>query len=304
MTDLAVETVGLRKDYRRGGRHRTVAVDDLHLAVPPGSVHGLLGPDGAGKTTTLRLMLGLARPTSGTVRLLGEEVPRRLGAAMPRVGALVDRPRFLGALSGRRNLELLARTAGAPTSTVPRALDRVGLTARGEDRCARYSPALRHRLAIASALVKDPELVVLDEPVRGLDVAGAHLVHEMVRDLAEDGATVVLTSHLLAEVQQICDTVTVMAEGRQVSTGEVDDLVGRDRGHGVWVSVSDPGRAVQVLAAAGLSATREGPALYVEGASDPARITEVLARQGLFVRELVPDRPDLEAVTAVERPDR
>ncbi len=296
MTDLVLETRGLRKEFRsRRGRH-VVAVADLDLQVPRGGVHGFLGPNGSGKTTTIRMLLGLAGASAGEMRLLGEPVPQRLPAVMDGVGAVVEQPKFLPGFTGRRNLTLLARSIGVPTSRVDAAIERVGLAGREEDRYKAFSLGMRQRLAIAATLLKSPQLLILDEPTNGLDPAGIRDIRDTVRELGESGVTVLLSSHILAEVQQVCDSVSVIGNGRLLAAGTVAELVGRARSGGVWVGVPDAGAAGDRLTGAGLRVTRDRHHLYVEGVDDPADVTRLLADAGIYVRELVPDRPDLEQV--------
>ncbi len=295
MTDLVIETTGLRKEYRSRG-HRVVAVDDLDLTVRRGGVHGFLGPNGSGKTTTIRMLLGLASASSGRIRVLGEEVPRRLPRVIGRIGAVVEQPKFLPGMTGWRNLALLARTIGTPVGRVDAALERVGLEGRGREPYRGYSLGMKQRLAIAATLLKAPELLILDEPTNGLDPAGIRDIRELVRALASQGVTVVLSSHILAEVQQVCDSVSIIAEGRLLSTGAVADLVGRDESPGVRVGVADTESAARVLAEAGMRVSRAGTHLYVSDAVDPSVVTRLLAERGLYVHELVADRPDLESV--------
>ncbi len=295
MTDLVIETAGLRKEYRSRG-HSVVAVDDLDLALRRGGVHGFLGPNGSGKTTTIRMLLGLASPSAGRIRVLGEEVPRRLPRVIGRVGAVVEQPKFLPGMTGRRNLELLSRTIGAPKARLDSALDQVGLEGRDKDLYKAYSLGMKQRLAIAATLLKAPELLILDEPTNGLDPAGIRDIRELVRALGSQGVTVLLSSHILAEVQQVCDSGSLIAGGRLLSSGTVADLVGRDESAGVRVGVGDTSTAAQVLTEAGMRVSRDGTHLYVSDVEDPAQITRLLADRGLYVRELVVDRPDLESV--------
>jgi ABC-2 type transport system ATP-binding protein len=296
MTDLVIEALGLRKEFRTRRGRKVVAVDDLDLQVPPGGVHGFLGPNGSGKTTTIRMLLGLARPTAGSMRLFGEEVPRRLPAVMSRVGAVVEQPKFVPTFTGRKNLLLLAGSVGVPASEVDAALDRVGLSGRDRERYKGYSLGMKQRLAIAATLLKSPELLILDEPTNGLDPAGIRDIRDMIRELGESGVTVLLSSHILAEVQQVCASVSIIGDGRLIASGRVEDLVGDNTLSVVRTWVADPGAATGHLTDAGYRVTRDGDHLNVEGFEHPEDITRVLAGHGLFVRELAPVRGDLEAV--------
>jgi ABC-2 type transport system ATP-binding protein len=296
MTELVIETHDLRKEFRnRRGRH-VVAVDGLDLAVPRGGVHGFLGPNGSGKTTTIRMLLGLASASEGGMQLFGEPVPRRLPSVMNRIGAVVEQPKFLPSFTARRNLSLLAGTIGVPRTRVDQTLERVGLAGRDRDRFKTFSLGMKQRLAIAATLLKEPDLLILDEPSNGLDPAGIREVRELIRDLGESGVTVLLSSHILAEVQQVCDSVSIIGNGRLLAAGTVEELVGREGVAGVRVGVHDLDAARRHLAEAGLTVTREEHHLYVEGVTDPARITRILAGHDQYVRELTPDRKDLESV--------
>ena len=295
MTELVIETQDLRKEFRTR-RGQVVAVDGLDLAVPRGGVHGFLGPNGSGKTTTIRMLLGLASATAGSMRLFGEPVPSRLPSVVNRIGAVVEQPKFLPTFTARRNLSLLAGSIGIPRSEVDRALEQVGLAGRDRDRYKTYSLGMKQRLAIAATLLKQPDLLILDEPSNGLDPAGIREIRELIRHLAESGVTVLLSSHILAEVQQVCDSVSIIGSGRLLASGTVHDLVGREQVAGVRVGVHDLETARRHLADAGLTVTREEHHLYVEAVSDPARITRILADHDLYVRELTPDRKDLESV--------
>ena len=296
MSDLVIETTGLRKEFRtRRGRH-VIAVQDLDLAVPAGGVHGFLGPNGSGKTTTIRMLLGLARASDGEMRLFGRPVPSQLPAVMRRIGAVVEQPKFVPTFTGRKNLELLAGTIGVPDSRVDAALDRVGLGGRDRERFKGYSLGMKQRLAIAATLLKSPDLLILDEPTNGLDPAGIRDIRDMIRGLGESGVTVLLSSHILAEVQQVCRSVSIIGNGRLLASGPVDELVGRGAGGTTHVSVADRETAAGHLSSAGYRVTRDGDVLVVDGAQDPADITRVLAEQRLYVSELTPVRADLESV--------
>jgi len=298
MTEHVIETRGLRKEFRT--RHGVrVAVDGLDLAVPAGGVHGFLGPNGSGKTTTIRMLLGLARATSGEMRLFGRPVPDELPHVIGRVGAVVESPKFSPTFTARQNLGLLARAGGVPVDRVDTALTTVGLADRADERYHGYSLGMKQRLAIAATLLKDPALLVLDEPTNGLDPAGIREIREMVRGLGERGVTVLVSSHLLAEVQQVCTSASIIGRGRLLAQGRVDDLLGG--GTSYRVVVTDPEAAVVGLREAGLVVRREPGAppgtLAVDPAgAGPARITQVLGERGLWLSELSPVRADLEQV--------
>ena len=297
MSAPVIETVGLRKEFRtRRGRH-IVAVHGLDLAVPAGGVHGFLGPNGSGKTTTIRMLLGLARASKGEMRLFGEPVPQRLPHVMNRVGAVVEQPKFIPTFSGRKNLILLARSIGVPGSSVDSAIAQVGLTGRDRERFKGYSLGMKQRLAIAATLLKSPDLLILDEPTNGLDPAGIRDIRDMIRELGESGVTVLLSSHILAEVQQVCHSVSIIGNGRLLASGDVDELVGDEAATATRLLISDPRLATTHLREAGYSVTSDPDgALLVEGATTPDDITRVLAERGLYVRELTPVRRDLESV--------
>ncbi len=293
--DLAISTRGLRKTYR-SLRGRSVAVEGLDLDVPYGGVHGFLGPNGSGKTTTIRMLLGLIRPDSGTMTLFGQTVPQHLPAVIGRVGAIVEQPKFFPQFSARRNLELLAGAIGAPPTAVGRVLTDVGLADRAKDSYRSYSLGMKQRLAIAATLLKDPDLLIFDEPTNGLDPAGIREIRDTMRRLGSEGKTVLVSSHILAEVEQVADTVSIIGHGRLLASGRVDELVGGQATLSVKVGVADLPAAHQVLQAAQLDARVEGAHLQVRGVADSADITRLLAAQGLYVNELVPQHADLESV--------
>jgi ABC-type multidrug transport system ATPase subunit len=293
MTDLVVETHGLRKVFRDRG-HRVAAVDGLDLAVERGGVHGFLGPNGSGKTTTIRMLLGLARPDAGEIRVLGRPLPDELPEALRRVGAVVEHPQFSPDLSARRNLQLLARTIGLSRTRVDEVLDEVGLSRRARSRYRSYSYGMKQRLGVAAALLKSPELLILDEPTNGLDPAGIRDMRELIGRLGSSGVTVLLSSHVLAEVQQVCSSVSIIGDGALLASGTVDELLGESTAH-TRVGISDPEQAAMVLTATGYAVVRDEDDLLVQGHEHPEEITRALAAHDLYVNELSAVRPDLES---------
>lgn len=293
-----VEVAGARKTYRRLRKPPFRAIDDLDLTVAEGGVHGFLGPNGSGKTTTIRLLLGLVRADggSGPIALLGHRVPDELPAVVNDVGALVESPQFFPSFSGRRNLEILARVAGLPDARVDEALARVALTDRAGDRVKAYSLGMKQRLGIAAALMKRPKLLILDEPSNGLDPAGIREVRELIRTLGSHGITVFLSSHLLGEVEQVCDTVDILVRGRRIASGSVKDVLATRATGEVRVRVEDLARGASVLSGAGFAVTAAGDHLVVASAPDPSALTRALADQGLYVSELTPVTANLESV--------
>lgn len=293
-----IEVTGLRKTYRRFRRPPQNAVDGLDLTVDEGGVFGFLGPNGSGKTTTIRLLLGLVSSDGGDIRLLGKAVPGGLATVIPRVGALVESPVFFPGFSGRRNLELLAGVAGLPKSRVDEVLEIVELRDRARDRVKGYSLGMKQRLGIAAALLKKPQLLILDEPSNGLDPGGIRQVRELLRNLGSTGTTVFLSSHLLAEVEQVCDHVAILNRGRLVTAGSVREIIegSRSATRDVRVRVADLPAADAVLREAGWQVRPAGDHFVVSGVDDPGRITYALASVGQYVTELTPLAPDLESV--------
>ena len=290
-----IEIEGLRKEYRRR-KGRTVAIDGLDLAVPQGGVFGFLGPNGSGKTTTIRCILGLARPTKGSVRLLGRPVPGGLAESIGRVGAIVEAPALFPTMSGRDNLELLGAMDRIGPKRVSAALEGVGLAERADDQVRKYSLGMRQRLALAAALLKDPELLILDEPANGLDPAGIRSVRELLGRLSAEGRTVFVSSHLLAEIQQTCDRVAILNRGRCITQGTVAE-VSAAAGHGsaVLVTVDDLTGALAVLERAGFRVeSGQGHLRVAVDASEAARISQALGEQGHWVRELRTEERNLE----------
>lgn len=273
MSDLAIETQGLTKRF--GAQ---AAVDGIGLVVPRGAVYGFLGPNGSGKTTTIRMLLGLVRASAGSARVLGSDMPRRLDTVLPRVGALVEGPAFAPFLSGAANLrrfDAADRHASPATrgARVAAALDRVGLEHAARKKAGAYSLGMKQRLGLANALLMPRELLVLDEPTNGLDPQGTREVRSLIRSFAADGTTVFVSSHLLAEVEQLCTHVGVMSAGRLVAQGTLEEFrrSGESR---VEVLTLDPGRARAVLARLGL--VTDAAAFAADAGAD-AVVTALLA---------------------------
>jgi ABC-2 type transport system ATP-binding protein len=289
-----IEARGLRKEYRRLRGGKTIALDGLDLEVPEGGVFGFLGPNGSGKTTTIRCLLGLVRPSAGECRVLGAD-RGGLPSVIGRIGSIVEAPAFFPRFSGRRNLELLAGVQGIPRQNVDASLAEVGLATRAKDPVRTYSLGMKQRLGIAAALLKDPSLLILDEPANGLDPAGIKEVRELLRQLGGAGRTVFVSSHILSEIEQVCDRVAILTRGRCVASGPVAELLSA-RATGVVVKVDDSARALEVLQSAGMTAVLTGDRIRVEVPEvDGARVTRALADQGLYLSELHADEVDLES---------
>ena len=295
--ESAVTTRGLTKRFRSG----QVAVDAIDLDVPRGSVYGFLGPNGSGKTTTIRMLLGLVAPTAGGITVLGQPVPEAAQRVLPRVGALVEGPAFHPYLTGRANLTRLDaadRTADPRTSRrrVDEALGRVGLAAAATKRYRQYSLGMKQRLGIAAALLQPRQLLVLDEPTNGLDPQGTREVRTLIRELADEGTSVFVSSHLLAEIEQVCDSVGIMSVGRLVLQGSLAELHSRGQAT-VGVTTGQPAQAADALQRMGLV-----PILVADGveaalgSAAPEEVTAALVRVGVGVRGLAVRRPTLEDV--------
>jgi ABC-type multidrug transport system ATPase subunit len=292
-----IEVEGLRKEYRRLRGGRTVAVAGLDLEVPEGGVFGFLGPNGAGKTTTIRCLLGLVRPDAGSLHLLGADVSKGLARVIGKVGSIVEQPALFPRFSGRRNLEILARIQGRDARAIDQVLERVSLTDRAKDNVRTYSLGMKQRLGIAAALMKDPSVLILDEPANGLDPAGIVEVRELIRSLGAEGRTVFVSSHILSEVQQTADRVAILARGRLVKAGPVHEVLAAGRARGMLVRVSDLEAGRQALADADLSATIDAGVLRVDAQPDQGeRINRALVAANLYPSELRADEVDLETV--------
>ena len=304
----AIEISDLRMSYRtRRGPVR--ALDGLDLVVPDGGVFGFLGANGAGKTTTIRALLGLLPGVTGRMRMLEADVPTALDRVIDRVGALVEAPSFFPNFTGRRNLQLLADARGFPRDRVDEMLATVSLTARAETRFATYSLGMKQRLGVAAALLKDPQLLILDEPANGLDPGGILEMRTLLRRLGAEGRTVFVSSHILSEVQQLCDRVAVVHHGRCIASGTVHELLqGGQSRYRVRVpgKENDAAAAAAVLGQAGFAVERDGGAhLIVDVDGDNAsRVTKALADAAIYVAELTPVERTLEdAFLELTRPE-
>jgi ABC-2 type transport system ATP-binding protein len=290
MGEYLVETNDLTKSY--GGR--VPAVDRVSLSVWRGEIYGFLGPNGAGKTTTLRMLAGLIRPTAGSASVHGD----RPGSpeALARTGALIESPGFYPYLSGQDNLRVVARYAGVDNRRVAAVLETVDLSDRGGDRYAHYSLGMKQRLGVAAALLKDPELLILDEPTNGLDPAGMRDMRALLRDLGQRGHTVLLSSHLLGEVQQLCDRVGVISGGRLLAESTVEDLLGQA---GLLVRAEPMEKAretLERLAGTGNVAVADGSFRLRTGPEQAGRVSRALADAGVTLTELRPLERTLEEV--------
>jgi ABC-2 type transport system ATP-binding protein len=277
-----------------------VAVDKVELRVPRGSAFGYLGPNGAGKTTLIRMLLGLTQASGGTMRLLGRTVPDDRAAALARVGAIVEEPRFHRHLTGRENLTVIA-AARKPEAhdRIDGALARVGLSQRADERVKRYSLGMRQRLGVARSLLADPELLILDEPTNGLDPAGIHEFRDMIRGFVAEGRTVLLSSHLLDEVEKICDEVAIVDRGKVVVQGSIAELAAGGK-QTILIATSDEEQALAILAGhRGVkSASAEASGIRVTLSANSVEVQDDISRRlvlaGLAIRRFEPARVSLE----------
>jgi ABC-2 type transport system ATP-binding protein len=297
--NLAIHTVGLGKKF--GERS---ALESIDLEVPRGTAFGFLGPNGAGKTTLIRLLLGLATPTSGTIKLLGHNMPAGSAEALARVGAIIEEPRFHAHLSGRENLfvHAAAREKAAHARIGP-ALARVGLNARADDKVKTYSLGMRQRLGVARSLLADPELLILDEPLNGLDPAGILEFRGLIRDLVDEGRTVLLSSHLLDEVEKVADYAAIVDQGRVVAQGSIASLTAGGGARAIDIVSDSQTRAASLLAAVpgvARATDHEGGLrieLSPEAPVDREIVTELLKRllnDGIGVERVAPVASTLE----------
>lgn len=298
MGETLVEIDSLNKHF---GSIR--ALDGLSLAVPEGTVCGLLGPNGSGKTTAIRVLLGLSRPTAGSVRLLGEQPGTRgFAGAIHRTGSLIEGPALYGRATAEQNMRIQARARGLTDSEarIAELLDLVGLADRSRSRTRTYSLGMKQRLGLALALTGSPRLVILDEPTNGLDPSGIVEMRNLIRDLPSRGVSVLVSSHLLAEVQLMCDRVTIINRGRLIANGTLKEVLaasGGARSHRVRVDPDRTRDAIAALSADGLGPSSPEPGvLTVTGTDDGSRISRVLAAGGIYPSELKGTRMDLESV--------
>ncbi len=283
----AVRIEGLVKRYKR-----TVALNGLDCEIPSGAITGLLGPNGAGKTTMFRSMLGLTGIDAGRIEILGIEVPRGLVEVSKKVGAIIEEPGLIRALSGRVNLQVAADQLGFGHDRIEELLEFVGLESDARRKIDQYSKGMRQRLALAAALLGDPEVLILDEPLDGLDPAGQMVFKARLRDIADQGRTVVVSSHDLADIEALADYVIVLNHGRLTTQGPLEDMLSAG---GTRVVVPDPVPVIAVLSAVGIESRADGGSLVVEE-GDGSRIIQVLAAAGIYPSEVRPARSTLESV--------
>lgn len=299
MTAPLIQLDGITKRFGR-----TLALDELSLAVPEGTVCGLLGPNGSGKTTAIRILLGLTPPSGGSAELLGL-VPGSDGfiGAVRQTGSLIEGPALYGRATARQNMEIQAATLGLrdAASEVRDLLELVGLSDRADSNARGFSLGMKQRLGLAIALLGRPRLVILDEPTNGLDPSGIVEIRELIKRLPERGVTVLVSSHLLAEVQLMCDRATIINKGRLVADGTMDEILastGVGEGYKVFVRISQSEAAAAALERAGLEVEDRGEGgLVARGEiEDDSEITRILAESGIWLRGLMRERPDLERV--------
>jgi ABC-type multidrug transport system ATPase subunit len=296
LSQLAIKTSNLTKRF--GDQ---AAVNEVNLSVPKGSVFGFLGPNGSGKTTTIRMLMGLAEATSGDIELLGQEIPKSLEAALPKVGALVEGPAFYPFMSGRNNLlriDAADRFSDGSTraARVDGALERVGLTNAAKKKVHAYSLGMKQRLGLANALLKPREILVLDEPTNGLDPQGTREVRNLIRSLADDGITIFVSSHLLSEIEMLCSHVAVMSAGKIVAQGSIEDLRNEEPTRLV-MRTSDTDKALELLSAKGLTNFRivgDQLSCEVDNGLDVAGLNAALVKAKVPVLEIRLERSSLE----------
>jgi ABC-2 type transport system ATP-binding protein len=297
-----ITTTGLTKTFGK-----LVAVNNLQLDVKRGDVFGFLGPNGSGKTTTIRMLLGLLRPTAGNIHIFGLDNSTHLQEILPRIGGIIEAPVYYSYLSGRQNLQVFAQVSGMRSNAKSRqrideVLELVNLSAQAKDACSKYSLGMKQRLAIGMALLTDPEMILLDEPTNGLDPMGVHEIRQMILRLAASGKTVLLSSHLLYEVQQVCNRVAILQKGRVITQGEVSNLLHQNER--LLVRMNTPAEAQAALNC--LRATRPGWITRIEQRNETleivaptthsSEIVVLLARQQLYLAEIRPQQTSLEEI--------
>lgn len=286
----AIQTENLTKRFGK-----VLAVDSLNLVVRPNEIFGFLGPNGAGKTTTMRMLLGLARPTSGSARMLGMDIDANLEGILRRTGAMIEQPTFYPYLSGRDNLRVVARISGADEAGIEPALETVDLTGAAGRKYKTYSLGMKQRLAVAACLLPNPDLLILDEPANGLDPAGIAEMRELLKRLKDEGHTVFISSHVLHEIEQVCDRIAILVRGRVAVQGRVHELLGA---HGrIEIRIDRAGEAQAVLTRVPWiqDVRREHDHLFVAAPLQrSAEINELLARQDLFAAEIKQQEESLE----------
>jgi ABC-type multidrug transport system ATPase subunit len=291
--NIILHTSGLTKRFGK-----LEAVKDLNLELHRGEVFGFLGPNGAGKSTTVGMILGLVTPTSGSIEIFGLKLDSHRWAALRRVGAIIEEPAFYPYLSGWNNLETLARAIGnIPKTKITEVLERVNLLDRADDRYDRYSMGMKQRLGIASTLLRDPELIILDEPTSGLDPAGTKEVRDLIPQLAHENRAVFLCSHLLHEVELVCDRVAIIKQGVMLANAPVDELL--TQGQTLQIKVGDPAQAAAILEKVPWinSVKREDEYLIVDAPKESAsKINQTLAEHNIYASELVNRNVSLESV--------
>ena len=289
--NFVIETKSLTKRFGD-----ILAVDDLSLKVPRGHVFGLLGPNGSGKTTTMGMLLGLVRPTAGSFRLFGGSKPHR--EALSQTGAIVEFPSFYPHLSGRDNLAFFQQISGIGDSVeLNTLLEKVGLAGRGKDRFHTYSLGMKQRLGLAFVLLGDPDLLILDEPTNGMDPDGMAEVRELIRSLGDGERTVLLSSHLLHEVEQVCDSVAILSHGRLVVQGTVDELVRSLAGETILIRTTDNTKAIELISKLDWVAdvtSKDNSILVSAPAERSAEISEVLSRSAVYIATMTIGQMSLE----------
>jgi ABC-2 type transport system ATP-binding protein len=292
--DVVLRTIGLTKRYGK-----RLALSDLDIAVRRGRVYGFLGPNGSGKTTTIALALGLIAATEGHVELFGLDTRAHRSQALRRVGTTLEGQSYFPHLSARDNLRVWSKLDGTTAARIDEVIDRVGLASRARDKVRTYSLGMKQRLAVAAAIMHRPEMIILDEPTNGLDPAGIREFRELIRSLAAEGTTVFVSSHILAEVEQMCDDVAILKSGKLVAEGSVETLLLRHTTSSIALRTTDDARALELLRAMpSIAAARieDGRIIVETEQIEAAAISRALAEQQIWLAELRPQESSLEDV--------